>query len=407
MREFLPALGEGVCVLALHCSQVFSRLILLSLLIRPKPGHFPYSDSLQNRFFLGFLLITPRKAISRMKTEDGLVFAFISDHMNIAVVIPSYKVRSHILGVIARIGPEVSGIYVIDDQCPERTGDYVEQNCRDLRVKVIRNEKNQGVGGATMAGYRASISDGYEILVKVDGDGQMAPEFIPQFVAPIVDGLADYTKGNRFYDLSNIGQMPAIRLLGNAVLSFMSKFSSGYWDVFDPTNGYTAIHAKIASHLPMEKISQRYFFESDLLFRLNTMRCVVMDIPMDALYAEEVSNLKVRSVLGEFFRKHVGNFFKRIVYNYFLRDMSAASLHLVLGLLLTIFGTVFGIYHWAVSALNHVSTGAGTVMLAALPLIMGLQFLLAFILHDTQSIPKQVLHKRLFDTRLALRHSAQ
>lgn len=337
-----------------------------------------------------------------MQIDEGPLCGSVPVHMSIAVVIPSFKVRSHILGVIARIGSEVSTIYVVDDQCPESTGDYVEQSCRDSRVRVLRNGINQGVGGATMAGYRASIDDGHEIIVKVDGDGQMAPELIPQFVAPILEGHADYTKGNRFYDLSNINQMPAIRLFGNAVLSFMSKFSSGYWDIFDPTNGYTAIHAKVASHLPLDKISQRYFFESDMLFRLNTMRCVVMDIPMDALYAEEVSNLRVRSVLGEFFRKHTGNFFKRIGYNYFLRDMSAASLHLVLGLLLIIFGAVFGGYHWAVSAANQVFTGAGTVMLAALPLIMGLQFLLAFILHDTQSTPTRALHRRLFDARKSL-----
>lgn len=322
--------------------------------------------------------------------------------MTIAVVIPSYKVKAHILDVIARIGPEVSAIFVVDDQCPEGSGDHVAQCCTDNRIRVVRNTVNMGVGGATMAGYAAAIEEGHDILVKVDGDGQMDPSLIPQFVGPIIEGLADYTKGNRFYDLTHIGQMPAIRLFGNAVLSFMSKFSSGYWDIFDPTNGYTAIHAKVAAQLPLDKISRRYFFESDMLFRLNTMRCVVMDIPMDALYADEVSNLRVRAVLGEFLGKHLGNFAKRIGYNYFLRDMSAASLHLILGLLLTTFGTVFGAYHWALSAAHQVFTGSGTVMLAALPLIMGLQFLLAFVVHDTQTTPRQPMHRRLFDARRSL-----
>lgn len=319
--------------------------------------------------------------------------------MSIAVVIPSYKVKTHILDVIARMGPEVAQVYVVDDMCPEGSGTYVEENCRDPRVRVLRNSVNKGVGGATMAGYQAAIEAGHEVIVKVDGDGQMAPELIPQFVAPILEGHADYTKGNRFYDLTHIGQMPAIRLMGNAALSFMSKFSSGYWDIFDPTNGYTAIHAKVASHLPMDKISQRYFFESDMLFRLNTMRCVVMDIPMDAHYADEVSSLRIGSVLGEFLGKHTRNFIKRIGYNYFLRDMSAASLHLVLGLMLMLFGLVFGSYHWMISVTQHVFTAAGTVMLAALPLIMGLQFLLAFMLHDTQSTPRQPMHRRFFDAR--------
>lgn len=325
---------------------------------------------------------------------------------SIAVVIPAFKVQAHVLDVLARIGNEVAAIYVVDDCCPQQSGSFVNAHTQDHRVKVLRNEKNLGVGGATMAGYAAAIRDGHAVIVKVDGDGQMAPELIPQFVAPILEGLADYTKGNRFYDLTHISRMPAIRLVGNAALSFMSKFSSGYWDIFDPTNGYTAIHAKVAAHLPMDKISQRYFFESDLLFRLNTMRCVVMDIPMDAQYGDEVSNLKVRSVLGEFFGKHVKNFFKRLAYNYFLRDISPASFHLVLGILMIAFGLAFGIYNWVSSASQHITSAPGTVMLAALPLIMGLQLLLAFITHDTQSTPKQPMHRRLFHARVPVVHAA-
>lgn len=319
---------------------------------------------------------------------------------SIAVVIPAYKVKTHVLDVLKRIGKEVSVIYVVDDCCPQQSGDFVSQHTQDMRVKVLRNKTNLGVGGATMAGYAAAIRDGHTVIVKVDGDGQMAPELIPQFVAPILEGLADYTKGNRFYDLTHISRMPAIRLVGNAALSFMSKFSSGYWDIFDPTNGYTAIHAKVAAHLPMEKISRRYFFESDLLFRLNTMRCVVMDIPMDAQYGDEISNLKIKSVLGEFLGKHLRNFGKRIVYNYFLRDMSPASMHLVLGLVMTVFGMLYGVFNWLSSASHGELSAPGTVMLAALPLIMGLQFLLAFVAHDTQSTPRQPMHRRLYHARL-------
>ena len=102
----------------------------------------------------------------------------------------------------------------------------------------------------------------------------MDPAFVTRLVAPILSGQADYTKGNRFYDLESIGNMPSIRVFGNAILSLMTKLSSDYWSVFDPTNGYTAIHARVAAHLPMDKISNRYFFETDMLFRLNTIRTV-------------------------------------------------------------------------------------------------------------------------------------
>ncbi len=180
----------------------------------------------------------------------------------VAVVIPCYKVKNHILGVIGGIGPEVVRIYAVDDCCPDGSGDFIEANCSDERVIVLRHSENQGVGGAVMSGYRAAIDDDMEVIVKVDGDGQMDPSLIPDFITPILAGEADYTKGNRFFDLEEIRAMPRMRLFGNAMLSFMTKLSSGYWDLFDPTNGYTAIHVTVARHLPFKKISNRYFFRN-------------------------------------------------------------------------------------------------------------------------------------------------
>ena len=218
--------------------------------------------------------------------------------LKITVVIPCFKVRSHILDVLSRIGPEVSRIYVVDDCCPENSGLHVQQNCRDERVVVIRSASNQGVGGAVLTGYSAAIADGADIIVKIDGDGQMDPRLLPRMVQPILKGHADYTKGNRFYDLTHIRRMPTIRLIGNAILSFMSKLSTGYWKVLDPNNGYTAIDARLIAHLPLERISKRYFFETDMLFRLNILRAVVMDIPMDAIYADEQSNLRFFTIIS-------------------------------------------------------------------------------------------------------------
>lgn len=311
----------------------------------------------------------------------------------IAVVIPSYRVRNHILGVISQIGLEVSRIYVVDDCCPDCSGDFVEGNCKDDRVRVIRNVKNQGVGGAVMRGYRAAIEDGAEIIVKIDGDGQMDPSLIPNFIGPILAEEADYTKGNRFFDLEEIRAMPKVRLFGNAMLSLMTKLSSGYWDLFDPTNGYTAIHADVARHLPFGKISCRYFFETDMLFRLNTLRAVVVDVPMSAKYGDEVSNLKISKIVGEFLVKHVRNFHKRIFYNYYLRDMSLASIELPLGTLLFISGCGFGVYHWINSLQEGIATPSGTVMLAALPILMGGQLILAFLGFDIANVPRRPLSK--------------
>ncbi|WJN59463.1 glycosyltransferase family 2 protein [Pseudomonas sp. SO81] len=307
----------------------------------------------------------------------------------VAVVLPCYKVREHILDVISRIGSEVAHIYVIDDCCPDQSGAYVKENCTDPRVRLVFNQVNLGVGGAVMAGYREAIKDGADIIVKIDGDGQMDPALLPKIIFPLLKGKADYAKGNRFYDLAHIRRMPTVRLIGNAGLSLISKLSTGYWQTFDPTNGYTAIDARVADHLPFERISQRYFFETDMLFRLNTLRAVVADVPMDACYGEEVSNLKIKDIIGEFFSKNMRNFFKRIFYNYFLRDMSLASLELLAGTALLSFGLVFGVVHWYSGFLSGQVTPTGTIMIASLSLLSGLQFMLAFFSYDIAATPTQ------------------
>ncbi|RTQ35657.1 glycosyltransferase [Variovorax gossypii] len=313
----------------------------------------------------------------------------------IAVVIPSYKVTRHIASLIASIPSYVWRIYVVDDACPDQSGNFVKANCTDPRIAIVFHEVNQGVGGAVMTGYRAAIKDGAQVIVKIDGDGQMDPALIPNFVDPILSGEADYTKGNRFFDLEKVRTMPKVRLVGNAVLSLMTKLSSGYWDLFDPTNGYTAIHARVAEHLPMEKLSRRYFFETDVLFRLNTLRAVVMDVPMEAQYGDEVSNLKISKIVTEFLFKHARNFMKRIGYNYYLRDMSLGSLELPVGLLLFCGGGVFGIYQWTNSMRAGVETSSGTVMLAALPILMGIQLILSFFGQDIAAVPRTPLHKKI------------
>jgi len=223
----------------------------------------------------------------------------------------------------------------------------------------------------------------------------MDPKILMKFVRPILEGEADYVKGNRFYDLTHIKKMPAIRIFGNAVLSFFTKFSSGYWHVFDPTNGYTSIHSRVAAHLPFDKISRRYFFETDMLFRLNTIRAVVKDVPMDAVYGDEQSNLRISNVLFEFLAKHIRNTFKRIFYNYFLRDLNIASLELVSGAMLLGFGIVFGVISWVNSYTDQVATPLGTIMLSALTILIGIQFILAFIGFDIASEPKYPVHKYL------------
>jgi dolichol-phosphate mannosyltransferase len=310
---------------------------------------------------------------------------------SIAVVIPAYKVSAHIMGVLREIGPEVTRIFVVDDSCPEGSGKLAAK-AKDKRVTVLTHADNQGVGGAVVTGYRAALEAGIDVVVKLDGDGQMDPALILGLVDPILKGKADYTKGNRFDSLTGLRDMPGLRVFGNGALSLMAKVSSGYWNVTDPTNGFTAIHRDVLKALPLDMLSKRFFFESDMLFRLSLAKAVVWDMPMDARYGDEKSNLKVSKALFEFPLKHASNFHKRFFYNYLLRDMTAASLELTFGAILWWFGFIFGLGNFAESLRTGVAATAGTVMLSAVPLILGFQLVLAFLSADIASVPKRARH---------------
>jgi glycosyltransferase involved in cell wall biosynthesis len=313
----------------------------------------------------------------------------------IAVIIPCYRVREHILGVLAGIGSEVDAVYVVDDACPEGSGAFVAASCPDERVRVIRNEHNLGVGGATMRGYAAALGDGMDILVKLDGDGQMDPARIPTLVRPILAGEADYAKGNRFFDLDDAAGMPLVRLVGNSLLSLVNKMASGYWDVMDPTNGFTALHAYVCRALPLEKIARDYFFESDMLFRLATLRAVVTDVPMPAQYGNEKSNLRVHRAAASFPGRYLLRTLKRYFYCYFLRDFNAGTALFFIGSALVAGGAIFGAIHWLESVETGIPATSGTIMVAALPILLGGHLLVSALNYDIANVPRRPLHPQL------------
>jgi glycosyltransferase involved in cell wall biosynthesis len=319
--------------------------------------------------------------------------------MKIAVIIPAYRCKKHISDVLNKIPAEVASIYVIDDACPEGTGKFVESTTTDARVKVLFREINGGVGAAVKTGFDAGIADGADVLVKIDGDGQMNPELLHKFIGPLKSGIADYAKGNRFYRVSDLRKMPRLRLFGNSVLSFFSKIATGYWQVMDPTNGYFAIHRVVLEICEYEKLADRFFFETDMLFRLNLVRAKVIDIPITAVYGDERSTLRISRVLLTFPWLYSGRFLKRIIYSYFLRDFSIASLEFVAGLSLFGFGIIFGALHWARSLSMGVASPPGTVMLAALPILIGFQLLLSFLSYDVANTPNQPINRLIRPTK--------
>jgi dolichol-phosphate mannosyltransferase len=309
------------------------------------------------------------------------------------LIVPCYKVKSKILEVIAKTPPWVEGIVCVDDACPEGSGDFIEANNKDPRVVVVRLPQNQGVGGATLAGYGEAVARGGQVLVKVDGDDQMDLAYISHLVAPILLGEADYAKGNRFTSISHLTTMPQVRVFGNAALSFAAKLSTGYWNIFDPTNGFTAMEAQVARMIMEKRVSRRFFFETDLLYHLGTLRAVVRDVPMPARYADEVSNLRIGAIVGPFALKHLKNFFQRVIGQYFVRDFHAASLELVFGVVFMLFGLGYAARY--VSVPHTQAASAGVVMAAALPVILGAQLLMQALNFDVLNVPTRPIHPYL------------
>ena len=308
---------------------------------------------------------------------------------SIWVVLPCYNVAEHIKGVMSSVPDYVSGIVAVNDASRDQTLILLEDLKADPRMHILDNPINLGVGGSTKRGFEYAFNHGAEIVVKIDGDGQMDPSLIADFVDPIICGRADYVKGNRFINTDQVISMPKMRLLGNLALSFLTKLSSGYWEIFDPNNGFVAISKKAFKLIPTGKIDNRYFFESDMLFRLHLARAVIQDVPIPTSYGSEVSGLSEVKSIFEFGYKHHRNFLKRILIEYYLRDFNLGSLQLPLGLGLSLFGGFYGVSNFIHFHALDLQTPTGTQVLVAMSLLSGLQLLLSFFAFDISNSPKK------------------
>lgn len=316
---------------------------------------------------------------------------------SIATIIPCYRVRDHIVEVVGKVPPWIKHIFVVDDACPQQSGRYLQQNCTDPRVQVIFLDANRGVGAAMISGYRAALAAGCDIMVKIDGDGQMDPQHLPRLLNPIRLGIADFTKGNRFYDLQALRQMPLVRRIGNFGLTLLTKVASGHWHVSDPTNGYIAIHRTALQLLNTNKLAHRYFFETSLLIQLNIIRAVTMEVPMPARYGPESSSLNVWRSLFGFPPKLAAGLAQRLLWRYFIFDINAVTILLLTGALTLTGGAGFGLYRWHLGAVEGQAQTTGTVALALLPIIVGFQMLLQAMLLDVVDKPPAPLSMRIRD----------
>lgn len=306
----------------------------------------------------------------------------------IGVVIPTYKAKQHIKEVINGLPSWIDNIIIVDDKCPEETGKFVLDNFQNNpRLCVVFHDANQGVGGATVTGYKKGVELGCQIIAKMDSDDQMDPTYLGELLDPIINEEARYTKGNRFVDFKALKAMPRMRLMGNSALSFMVKAASGYWTIMDPTNGYTAISHKALNKLNLEGLSKRYFFESDMLINLNIQNTVICDVSIPARYGDENSSLSIVNTMLKFPPKLLVGVIKRFFFKYLIYDFNMASIYTLIGFPLLIWGVGYGLFKWIQNYYLGQETPAGTVMLSVLPLILGTQFLLAAINIDINSTP--------------------
>jgi glycosyltransferase involved in cell wall biosynthesis len=319
----------------------------------------------------------------------------LSDY-SIAMVIPAYKVENEISWVLAGIPEFVRHIIIVDDASPDSTAKLVAESAhQDSRISLIRHPQNQGVGAAMITGFRKALELNAHIVIKLDGDNQMDPVHIPALITPLIKGKADYAKGNRFRDFAALQAMPFTRRLGNLGLSFLTKAATGYWNIFDPTNGFFAIRTEVIKQLPLDQIDKRYFFETSMLANLYLINAFILDVPIPARYGKEKSNLSIRRTLIEFPIKLFQTLFRRLLLRYFIYDFSMMSIYLLSGLPLLAFGFIFGSIKWIQYASQNIPAPTGTVMLPTLCVLLGIQILLSAFEIDMNATPKSPLTEPL------------
>jgi dolichol-phosphate mannosyltransferase len=307
----------------------------------------------------------------------------------IAVIIPYYNAANHIISVVNKLPDFIDEVIIVDDKGKQA---LPIENLKNLHngatINVVENEVNLGVGGATKNGFLTAIDNKHDIVIKVDADDQMDTIYIEEMINYLVDDAAEMVKGNRFVNIKALMQMSLVRRIGNLGLSFLTKAATGYWNNFDPTNGFLAIKTSSLKKINFDNLSDRYFFETSLMAELYFVNVRIKDISMPAIYGEEKSSMNVWKMPIIFSQKLTSLFFKRIIKQYFLFDFNICSLYLFVGMPMFLFGVIYGIYNWIYYSSQHVFTPTGTIMLVSISIILGFQLLLQAVQYDIFNAPK-------------------
>ena len=281
----------------------------------------------------------------------------------------------------------VDKVICVDDNCPYKTSKYISKRIKNDKLIIINNKVNLGVGGAFKVGLEKALDLGADYIVKIDSDGQMKPELIPLFIRPLEENKALFVKGNRFRSSQVMNKMPKIRLYGNIFLSFLTKISTGYWELFDPTNGFIAFKKELIKQIPVHKLDNKFFFETDLLFRVGLIETFIIEVPIEPLYDDEKSNLNSIREIPNFSLKHINLIFKRILYSYFLFDFNPGSFFLLISLFFGFFSLSIASCYFIYSNINKIATPTGIQTLFLALFFISLQFFINFIHYDISQKP--------------------
>jgi glycosyltransferase involved in cell wall biosynthesis len=305
--------------------------------------------------------------------------------LKIAAVVPAYN-EEKLIGTTIGTMPDFVDLIVVVNDCSTDETSKRARNSGDPRVHVLDHETNTGVGGSILDGHALAMELGADVNVVMAGDAQMDPVYLPDLLDPIADHGYEFTKANRFFSRTSLTGMPKTRLIGSIVLSFATKVSSGYWNLFDPQNGYTAVRTSTLRRLDLNQVARGYEFENDLLIWLNIANARAKDIPIPARYGEEVSSMRLHRVAPRIASLLFRGFWRRMLLKHVLASFSPVALLFFTGLALVTFGLLVGV--WVLyETLGPPVASTGTVLLSVAPLLTGIHMLVSALLLDIQSTP--------------------
>lgn len=299
------------------------------------------------------------------------------DGKTVGVVIPCYNEEKMISQVLNTMPEYIDLVIAVDDASVDRTVEVINsRRCWPAPVTLIQHSNNQGVGAAIVSGYKYAINAELDMIAVMAGDGQMAPDDLPRLLDPVVQGQADYVKGNRLFRGESWELIPHYRYLGNAVLSLMTKIASGYWHIADSQSGFTVISLTALKRLPLNRVYKRYGMPNDLLILLNIGNFRVQDVSVQPIYnIGEVSGIRLRKVIPTILLLLLRGFGKRLIEKFIIRDFHPLVFFYAMGAALLPSGVLFGLF-LLLYRLIIGPVAATSALFAAFLIVSGLQSLL-------------------------------